>query len=527
MLCMLKSKEGPVDWRSTKKVPSKPKQNQPRAPLPTKARRLGKTRQSQMLLEERANHASIAKDQAIQKQTIGLRQIQQINIARRRTMLKGDHEEQVFAVSCSAAKEKVTKGWLLDSGCTNHMTPDAAIFKSIDRSFKAKVKVGNGHFIKAEGKGDVLISTPSGNKLVSNVLLVPEIDRILLSIAQLLDKGYTVVFKGNECQISDPHGSKLILVTMADKSFVVDWTNNTNSTYTVSAEDSKLWHQRLRHANFRSMAKMIKVAQVFLKFKAEAETETGCKHKTIRSDNGAEYTSAQFQAICTEAGIKHQLTNVYTPQQNRVSERKNRSLLDMAKCLLFEKNMPRTMWAEAVNTVVYLQNRLSTKALARKTPFEAWFGFKPSLAHLKVFSCLCYAQVPSVKRDKLSKRAQPGVLVGYKSIKKGYRILDPSIKKIQVSRDVIFNEKACWNWENNQPEATSEELIAGQIEPEQVGPEMDFDDEPVRGTRPLADIYERAQVAIVEPTRFEEAEAHQGWKQAMADEMHMIEKNQT
>ncbi|XP_016743098.1 uncharacterized protein [Gossypium hirsutum] len=122
-----------------------------------------------------------------------------------------DHEEQVFAVSCSAAKEKTTKGWFIDSGCTNQMTPDAkekatkgwlidsgctnhmtsdiSIFKTIDRSFKTKVKVGNGHFIKAEGKGDVLISTPTGNKLVSNVLLVPEIDRSLLSIAQLLEKG--------------------------------------------------------------------------------------------------------------------------------------------------------------------------------------------------------------------------------------------------------------------------------------------------------------------------------------------------
>ncbi|XP_016732863.1 uncharacterized protein [Gossypium hirsutum] len=107
-----------------------------------------------------------------------------------------DQEEQVFVVSCSAAKGKVIKGWLIDSGCTNHMTSNAAIFKSIDRSFKTRVKVGNRHFIKAEGKGDVLINTSTGNKLASNVLFVPEIDRNLLSIAQLLEKGYLIVFKG-------------------------------------------------------------------------------------------------------------------------------------------------------------------------------------------------------------------------------------------------------------------------------------------------------------------------------------------
>ncbi|NAW06159.1 hypothetical protein FGF99_24930, partial [Salmonella sp. gx-f8] len=73
------------------------------------------------------------------------------------------------------------------------MTTDAAIFKNIGRSFNTRVKVGNGHFTKAEGKGDVLIDTPTGIKRVSNVFFVPEINKNLLSIAQLLKKGYLVV----------------------------------------------------------------------------------------------------------------------------------------------------------------------------------------------------------------------------------------------------------------------------------------------------------------------------------------------
>ncbi|KAK5819944.1 hypothetical protein PVK06_024979 [Gossypium arboreum] len=201
--------------------------------------------------------------------------------------------------------------------------------------------------------------------------------------------------------------------------------------------------------------------------------------------------------------------------------------MDMARCLLFEKNLPKTMWAEAVNTAVYIQNRLPTKALAHKTPFKAWFGFKPSLAHMKVFGCLCYSQVPAVKRDKLSKRAVPGILTGYSMVKKGYRILDPLTNKIQVSRDVVFDEKACWNWDKNEPEAVSEELVVDQTDPEENSPDLDIDDMPVRGTRPLVEIYERAQVAIVKPCSFEEAEANEGWKQAMVDEIAMIEKNQT
>ncbi|XP_052876616.1 COP1-interactive protein 1-like [Gossypium arboreum] len=169
-----------------------------------------------------------------------------------------DQEEQVFAVSCSAVKGKATDGWLIDSGCTNQMTPDASIFKSIDRSFKTNVKVENGHFIKVEGKGDVLISTPTGTKLVKNVLLVPEIDRNLLSIAQLLEKGYSVVFKGKECLISDPSGSKLMTVAMTEKSFIVGWNKSPDSAYTAAADESKLCHKRLSHANYMSMAQLTK-----------------------------------------------------------------------------------------------------------------------------------------------------------------------------------------------------------------------------------------------------------------------------
>ncbi|XP_016704257.1 uncharacterized protein [Gossypium hirsutum] len=167
-----------------------------------------------------------------------------------------DHEEQVFTMSCSAAEKKCSKGWLLDSGRTNHMSPDASLFKTLDRSCKTKVKVGNGQFIKAEGKGEVLIRTPTGNKVISNVLLVPEIDRNLLSIAQLLEKGYSVVFKDKQCQIVDPSGSSLMTVTMSDKCFEVHWPNDSKSAYITSTDDSELLHQRLGHANFRSMARM-------------------------------------------------------------------------------------------------------------------------------------------------------------------------------------------------------------------------------------------------------------------------------
>ena len=86
----------------------------------------------------------------------------------------------------------------------------------------------------------------------------------------------------------------------------------------------------------------------------------------IRSDNGKEYTNEIFDKFCEEAGIEHQLTTPYSPQQNGVSERKNRSIMEMTRCMLHEKELPKKLWAEAANIVVFLLNRLLTRVLQKK-----------------------------------------------------------------------------------------------------------------------------------------------------------------
>lgn len=120
------------------------------------------------------------------------------------------------------------------------------------------MKVGNGQYIKAERKEDVLIDTPSSTKLVSNVLLVLEIYKNLLSIAQFLEKGYFVVFKNKECLINDPSGSKIMLVATTDRSFVFYWNKETVSAYTTTIDKSKLWQRRMCHVNYRSLLQLSK-----------------------------------------------------------------------------------------------------------------------------------------------------------------------------------------------------------------------------------------------------------------------------
>lgn len=100
----------------------------------------------------------------------------------------------------------------------------------------------------------------------------------------------------------------------------------------------------------------------------------------------------RMQNYFKSKGIKHQLTAPYTPEQNGVAERKNRSLMEMARCMLYDADMHIKFWAEAVNNANYIQNRLLSAAVS-VTPFELWFGKSPNLSHVRVFGVVAYVQL--------------------------------------------------------------------------------------------------------------------------------------
>lgn len=100
------------------------------------------------------------------------------------------------------------------------------------------------------------------------------------------------------------------------------------------------------------------------------------------------------------------LTVGYTPQQNGVSERRNRTIVEMARTMMNEKGLSKYFWAEAVHTALYILNKCPTKALKDKTPVEAWSGMKPFVSHFKIFGCICYAYIPAEKRTKLDEKSK-------------------------------------------------------------------------------------------------------------------------
>ncbi|RVW63016.1 hypothetical protein CK203_062909 [Vitis vinifera] len=111
-------------------------------------------------------------------------------------------DEELFVVSCFATNSS-PETWLIDSGCTNHMTYDKGLFKKLDKTVPSKVRIGNGVYLVVKGKGTVAIEGHTGLKLIFNVLYVPEINQNMLSVGQLLEKGYKVLFEDNHCMIAD------------------------------------------------------------------------------------------------------------------------------------------------------------------------------------------------------------------------------------------------------------------------------------------------------------------------------------
>jgi transposase InsO family protein len=140
-----------------------------------------------------------------------------------------------------------------------------------------------------------------------------------------------------------------------------------------------------------------------------AQNEFELKIKKIRSDNGFEIKNLQVEEYLEEEGIKHESSTPYTLQQNGIVERKNRTLIDMARTMLGEYKTPERFWSEAVNIACHAIIRLYLHRLLKKTAYELLTGNKPNVSYFRVFGSKCYILV---KRGRHSKFA-PKVVEGF------------------------------------------------------------------------------------------------------------------
>lgn len=194
------------------------------------------------------------------------------------------------------------------------------------------------------------------------------------------------------------------------------------------------------------LAEKSETFETFKAYKSLVEKEANAVIRGLRTDRGGEFTSDTFNKFCKDQGIRRQLTTAYTPQQNGVAERRNRTIMNMVRCLLSEKQMPKSFWPDAARWTAHVLNRSFTKAVKDVVPEERWTGIKPKVDYFRIFGSVAHVHIPVQKRIKLDDRSHRCILLGVSEESKAYRLYDPVTKKLVVSRDVIFEEDAKWDW---------------------------------------------------------------------------------
>ena len=150
-----------------------------------------------------------------------------------------------------------------------------------------------------------------------------------------------------------------------------------------------------------SLGLRIAVLEATRRFISDAQSETHLRMTTFLTDNGSEYVNKEMEFFMIQKNIKHQRTVPYSPQQNGFAERQNLTIMSMARCVLIESNLPYEYWNFAVQYAVYTLNRLPTKSIQWKTPYEIWMKRKPDAGYLRPFGCLAYANIDKSLRSYL------------------------------------------------------------------------------------------------------------------------------
>jgi hypothetical protein len=179
---------------------------------------------------------------------------------------------------------------------------------------------------------------------------------------------------------------------------------------------------------------------VLKKFLKREQNKFDVKIKKIRNDNGTEFKNTQVEDYLDEEGIKHEFSAPYTTQQNRVAERKNRTLIDMARTMLNEYKTSDRFWVEAVNTICHASNRLYLHKLLKKTPYELLTGNKPNVSYFRVFGSKCYVLQKRSKSSKFSPKVYEGFMLGYDSKSRTYHVFNKDSSCVETTCDTVFDE---------------------------------------------------------------------------------------
>ncbi|GJU15949.1 retrovirus-related pol polyprotein from transposon TNT 1-94 [Tanacetum coccineum] len=192
--------------------------------------------------------------------------------------------------------------------------------------------------------------------------------------------------------------------------------------------------------------------------------------RRIRTDNGTEFVNQTLREYYEQVGISHETSVARSPQQNGVVERRNHTLIEAARTMLIYAKAPLFLWAEAVATACYTQNRSMIRRRHDKTPYELLHDKPPDLSYLHVFGALCYPTNDSENLGKLQPKADIGIFIGYAPMKKAFRIYNRRTRRIIETIHVDFDELTAMASEHSSSGPALHEMTPVSITPEVIAP---------------------------------------------------------
>jgi len=180
---------------------------------------------------------------------------------------------------------------------------------------------------------------------------------------------------------------------------------------------------------------------VFSNSYTQIQSEKEMKILKVRSDHGGEFENEPFETFCEKHGIVHEISSPTTLQQNGVVERKNRTLQEMARTMIHAKNLAKHLWAEAVNTTCYVQNRIYMRPILEKTAYELFKGRRPNISYFYQFGCTCYILNNKLYLNKFIAKAQRGIFLGYSKRSKAYIVYNLETLCVEESMHVKIDDK--------------------------------------------------------------------------------------
>ncbi|GJU92652.1 retrovirus-related pol polyprotein from transposon TNT 1-94 [Tanacetum coccineum] len=363
---------------------------------------------------------------------------------------------------------------LTEIGDPTYQTLHIRLFSNADRTdhpLVFRLRFGNDHFGAIMGYGDYVI----GDSVISRVYYVEGLGHNLFSVGQFYDSDLEVAFRKHSCYVRDVNGVYLIKGNRSTNLytiFVEDMMKSSPICLLSKASKNKswLWHRRLNHLNFGTINDL---AQKYLvrglprlkfekdhlclacqlgksqKYSHKPKTENTnlevlytlymdlCRPMRVQTINGKKYI---LVIVDDYSGIFHQKSVSRTPQQNNVVERQNHTLMEAARIILIFSKALMFLWAEAIATACYTQNRSLIHTRHNKTPYELVHDKKPDLKFLCVFCALCYPTNDSEDLGKLRPTADIGIFVGYAPTRKGYQIYNNRTRRIMETIHVQFDE---------------------------------------------------------------------------------------